>query len=76
MDPWVRLESLLETDAVGIGCAENLDLVHAYAEKLVAGDDPEATFSALIAHLDQCPPCAEDLRGLVLAVREALGPEQ
>lgn len=63
------LERLLDTDPRDPGCAEALELLDAYVDTLIAGDDPEQRFPDIAAHLRDCGPCAEDFEGLVAAVR-------
>ena len=63
-----RLDSFLGPEPIDSGCAETLRLLDVYVDLLVAGHDPEARFPGLAAHLRNCPPCHEDLRGLLAAV--------
>lgn len=63
------LERFLATDPADAGCGETLALLHAYAEVIAAGDDPEHTYPGIAAHLRTCHPCTEDLRGLLHVMR-------
>lgn len=63
------LDALLSTDARDPGCDEAFALVHRYVEILDNGRDPDAELPDIGAHLRSCPPCAEDLVGLLAAMR-------
>jgi hypothetical protein len=63
------IERLLHTDPLDGGCAEAMAMLHVYVEALLAGDDVEALFPAVAAHLAACGPCADDLDGLLAAAR-------
>lgn len=65
-----RLERFLATDPRDPGCAEALRLLHVYAELILAGDDPEQHHPGITAHLRACEPCAQDLDGLLAALRD------
>jgi hypothetical protein len=68
------LERFLATEDVDAGCEQTMDLLHAYVEMIVAGEDPDRRFPGLSAHLRSCLPCADDLDGLVATLR-ATDPE-
>ena len=59
----------LRTDPRDVGCAETFELIDAYAEIVLAGDDPDAKMPGITLHLAQCGPCAEDYLGLLAALR-------
>jgi hypothetical protein len=63
------LERFLRTDPRDAGCAETMALMPVYAELILAGVDPEERYPGLAAHLRSCDPCAEDLEGLLAALR-------
>ena len=42
--------------------------MHVYAEALLTGEAPELRYPGIAAHLDDCPPCDEELEGLLAAV--------
>ncbi|HZE01503.1 MAG TPA: hypothetical protein VE155_07035 [Pseudonocardiaceae bacterium] len=72
MNGWSALERFLDTDPRDAGCAQALEMLHVYAE-LVANDaDAASIYPQVAAHLLACGPCAEDLVGLLAAVRENL----
>ena len=63
-----RLEHFLRTDALDAGCDETRRLMHVYAEALLAGETPGTQYPGIAAHLDDCPPCDEELEGLLAAI--------
>jgi hypothetical protein len=63
------LDRFLRTDPADVGCEQALAALHAYVDLVVAGDNPEATYPGVTAHLRSCPPCAEDYDGLLITVR-------
>jgi hypothetical protein len=69
MTRWPALERFLETDPRDVGCDEAMAVLHTYAEAIAAGEDPERMYPGVSAHLRACGPCAEDLDGLVDAIR-------
>jgi hypothetical protein len=46
-----------------------MTLMPVYAELILAGVDPDKRYPGLAAHLRNCEPCAEDLEGLLAALR-------
>ena len=64
-----RLERFLRTDPTDPGCDETRRLMHVYVEELLEGGRPELRYTGVAAHLDDCPPCADELDGLLTAVR-------
>ncbi|HET8757469.1 MAG TPA: hypothetical protein VFM58_15730 [Solirubrobacteraceae bacterium] len=63
-----RLERFLRTHPDDAGCDETRARLHIYAEAILAGDRPGRTYPAIAAHLRDCPPCADELEGLLFAV--------
>lgn len=64
------LDGLLATDPADVGCEQALELLHVYAELAVADPAAAATrYPGVAAHLRACPPCDEDLAGLLAAIR-------
>jgi hypothetical protein len=63
------LERFLHTDPRDVGCAETIEVMHVYAELVLAGEDPEQRYPGVTAHLRACDPCAQDLEGLLAALR-------
>ena len=64
------LDQFLRTDPLDVGCERAIALLHAYVELAVAGEDPEARYPGVAAHLRACGPCGEDYEGLLLTIRE------
>jgi hypothetical protein len=62
-----RLERFLRTNPDDAGCDETRRRLHVYAETILAGGTPEISYSGIAAHLRNCPPCADELEGLLLA---------
>ena len=70
---WSALDGFLETDPQDAGCAKAMELLHVYAEVVIA--DPDAAkqqYPQVAAHVRACGPCAEDLEGLLAAIRTDL----
>jgi hypothetical protein len=65
-----RLERFLATDPRDVGCDEAMAVMHLYAELLAAGVDAAEQYPGVAAHLAACEACAEDVDGLLAAVRE------
>jgi len=70
MNSWAELDRALRTDPRDAGCGTAMELLHVYAE-LVAADPAAAKrrYPEVAAHLRSCGPCAEDLEGLLAAIR-------
>ena len=64
------LDRFLSTDPRDVGCGAALDALHVYAD-LSRNDPAEAAqrWPGIAAHIDACGPCAEDLAGLLAAIR-------
>ena len=67
------VDAFLSTDPRDAGCQQTWELIHVYAELVLAGGDPEETMPGLTAHLRACPPCAGDHDGLLNALMTAHG---
>ena len=63
----MQLERFLSTAPHDAGCDDTRRLLHVYAEAVLAGT---SRHPGLSAHLEDCPPCADELEGLLAAVRE------
>lgn len=70
-EQWDRLHALLTVDPRDVGCEATWQLIDAYAELVLAGEDPENSYPGITTHLNSCDPCAEDYRGLLHAMRSA-----
>jgi hypothetical protein len=69
MSRWPALERFLNTDPRDVGCGEAMAVLHVYAELVAASEDPDVLYPGITAHLRACGPCAEDLHGLLEAIR-------
>jgi hypothetical protein len=69
MTRWPELERFLRTDPTDVGCDEAMAVLHIYADVMARGEDPEVQYPGVSAHLRACGPCAEDLNGLLEAIR-------
>ena len=69
MTRWPELERFLRTDPKDVGCDEAMAILHVYADMMADGEDPEVLYPGVGAHLRACGPCAEDLHGLLEAIR-------
>ena len=70
-DEWDSLRALLTVDPRDVGCGDTWRLIDVYAERVLAGQDPELAFPGITAHLNSCDPCAEDYRGLLHVMQRA-----
>ncbi len=69
MNDWSELDSFLRTDPRDVGCAQAMEMLHIYAERVAAGDPAEQRYPGIAAHLRACGPCGEDFEGLLATVR-------
>ena len=69
MTRWPELERFLRTEPQDVGCDEAMAVLHVYADIMTGGEDPEVLYPGVSAHLRACGPCAEDLHGLLDAIR-------
>ena len=60
-----RFERFLTTSPIDAGCDETRRLMHVHAEAILAGT---AWHPGVAAHLEDCPPCADELDGLLAAI--------
>jgi hypothetical protein len=72
MNGWSALERFLDTDPRDAGCAEAMEMLHVYAELVASDVEAARLYPQVAAHLLACGPCAEDLAGLLAAIRENL----
>jgi hypothetical protein len=63
------LDEFLATNQIDSGCARALEMLDVYADEIAAGGRPEERFPDIAVHLAVCGPCAEDLDGLLAAIR-------
>ena len=67
-DGWPALERFLHTDVRDVGCERAMEIIHVYAELIVAGEEPDRQLPGVAAHIAACGPCREDLAGLLAAI--------
>jgi len=65
-----ELERFLMTDPHDSLCGQTMDILHVYVEETAMGADADALHPGVAAHLESCPPCAEDCEGLRAALRD------
>ncbi len=76
MNSWPAPDRFLRTDPRDAGCAKAMELLHVCAE--LAAADPRGAghrYPEVAAHLRSCGPCAEDLDGLLAAIKADLTEE-
>ncbi len=63
------LDELLRARPGDAGCTAGEDILDAYVELELAGEDPARTYPGTAIHLASCPGCAVDHAGLLEAAR-------
>jgi hypothetical protein len=61
------ITELLRADDGDAGCTAGEDILDAYVELELAGEDPASTFPGTAVHLRSCPGCRLDHDGLLEA---------
>jgi len=70
-DDLLRLLGLLDvTEAEEIDCAEFLERVAAFVERMGPDGTPPSGHEDLVQHLKICPECLEECQALLRALRE------
>jgi predicted anti-sigma-YlaC factor YlaD len=64
-----RLDELLRAEDGDAGCSAGEDILDAYVELELAGEDPARVFPGTAIHLRSCPGCRADHDGLLEAAR-------
>jgi hypothetical protein len=64
-----RLDELLRAQDGDAGCTAGEDILDAYVELELAGEDPARVFPGTAIHLQSCPGCQADHDGLLEAAR-------
>ena len=64
-----RLEELLRAQTGDAGCTAGEEILDAYVELELAGEDPARVFPGTAIHLRSCPGCQADHDGLLEAAR-------
>jgi hypothetical protein len=68
------LDRFLRTDPLDAGCGETMERLDVYAELTLTDARPERRYPGVAAHLLVCGPCADDLEGLLTALRGSATP--
>jgi hypothetical protein len=64
-----RLDELLRAEDGDAGCTAGEEILDAYVELELAGEDPARAFPGTAIHLQSCPGCQADHAGLLEAAR-------
>jgi hypothetical protein len=64
-----HLDELLHALAGDAGCTAGEDILDAYVDLELAGEDPARVFPGTAIHLQSCPGCRADRDGLLEAAR-------
>jgi hypothetical protein len=72
-----QLDELLRAEDGDAGCTAGEEILDAYVELELAGEDPASVFPGTAIHLRTCPGCQADHDGLLEAARlfGDIGPE-
>ena len=63
------LDRLLRAEDGDAGCAAGTQILDAYVELELAGEDPARVYPGTAIHLQSCPGCRTDHDGLLEAAR-------
>ncbi len=72
-DPHRHLDELLRAIDGDAGCTAGEEILDAFVELELAGQDPAATYPGTAIHLRSCPGCRADHDGLLEAARRFSG---
>lgn len=64
-----HLDDLLRAQDGDAGCTAGEDILDAYVELELAGEDPARAYPGTAIHLQSCPGCTADHDGLLEAAR-------
>ena len=64
-----RLDEHLRAQEGDAGCTAGEEILDAYVELELAGEDPAPVFPGTAIHLQSCPGCQADHAGLLEAAR-------
>jgi predicted anti-sigma-YlaC factor YlaD len=64
-----RLDDLLRAEEGDAGCTAGKDILDAYVELELSGEDPARVYPGTAIHLRSCPGCRADYDGLLEAAR-------
>jgi predicted anti-sigma-YlaC factor YlaD len=63
------LDELLRSEDGDPGCSAGVEILDAYVELELAGEDPAGVYPGTAIHLQSCPGCRADHDGLLEAAR-------
>jgi predicted anti-sigma-YlaC factor YlaD len=69
MTDHLHLDELLRAKNGDAGCNAGEDILDAYVELELAGEDPARVYPGTAIHLQSCPGCRADHDGLLEAAR-------
>ena len=64
-----RLDALMRAEDGDAGCTAVEEILEAYVELELAGEDPARVYPGTAVHLESCPGCRADYDGLLEAAR-------
>jgi predicted anti-sigma-YlaC factor YlaD len=64
-----NLDQLLRATDGDAGCAAGAEILDAYVELELAGEDPARVYPGTVIHLESCPGCRAEHDGLLDAAR-------
>jgi len=64
-----RLDELLRATEGDAGCTAGEEILDAYVDLELAGEDPARVYPGTAIHLQSCPGCRADHAGLLEAAR-------
>jgi hypothetical protein len=64
------LDALLHSEPGDAGCTAGEDILDAYVDLELSGEDPAQAYPGTAIHLESCPGCAADHDGLLEAARQ------
>ena len=64
-----HLDELLRANDGDAGCSAGEDILDAYVDLELAGENPAVTYPGTAIHLQSCPGCSADHDGLLEAAR-------
>jgi hypothetical protein len=67
-----QIDELLRAKEGDAGCTAGQEIMDAYVERELAGEDPARAFPGTAIHLQSCPGCKNDHAGLLEAARRWL----
>jgi predicted anti-sigma-YlaC factor YlaD len=63
------LDELLRAEDGDVGCTADQEILDAYVELELAGEDPTGVYPGTTIHLQSCPACRAEYEGLLAAAR-------